>query len=560
MALKKQRRQRPGDLDKLQSKAVGSDALSKKYVALKTAESEGLATVSMSPTDEQLEKINKFTRTPKGPEDVVVLPTLACNDLEDRDEDLFRTDTVKQFASLPEPFSPIGKSFLVGHDHHSLPVGRIFDAESVEIEGTTFLKTYSYIPNIESNKSYIENLDAGVYWAVSVGVLFNQAMCSVGKEHGWSGWGWWCSEGHDKGFYYDPNSDEKDDWGYPIPCEEGQGEKCIREFDGAKDFYELSQVYLGAQYFAELADKDPNMRGLVKAASSRSIPLMGMGFEEAKALKLPIDVDPRLAKALRSGKADIDEDGSVMFVEEGLRYVYEDGEVACLGKLAKDADEEEEEDTEDNEDEETEEDTEETEASAEGDDEEEGSDEEETEEDDTEVTSSSDDNSDEEEDSEEDDEEDEEEVSAEQLQAMAKRLGYSDATIQKASSLVGVPRVEALLATVQAERAALETKAALGDQYVKSLRTEAIDWYVKAHTTKEQPKVKTASFEKRLDAYGDNAELLQYAIDEMKELAQAKFPAAVRRSTFEVDANKATEPGEPNIGERSQGTVKKIHG
>ena len=31
----------------------------------------------------------------------------------------------------------------------------------------------------------------------------------------------WCQNGHDKGLYYDPNSDETDSWGYPEPCDPG---------------------------------------------------------------------------------------------------------------------------------------------------------------------------------------------------------------------------------------------------------------------------------------------------------------------------------------------------
>jgi hypothetical protein len=224
-----------------------------------------------TPTDDEMEKINQFTKSTKTADDVVALPVKALNDILDRDDDQFAAETVKGFAELEEPLSPIGKSFLVGHDRHSLAVGRIFDAYAEVNNGVTWLKNKIYIPNTAQYKDYLENVDFGIYWAVSVGVLVNSAKCSIGGEvHDWSWWGFMCEEGHFKGAWYDPQEEiDKDDW--PTELEEGQGEKCFRIFRDPKDYYELSQVYLGAIYFAEF-EKKVGKQARKQVAKSFSIP------------------------------------------------------------------------------------------------------------------------------------------------------------------------------------------------------------------------------------------------------------------------------------------------
>ena len=210
----------------------------------------------------------------------------ACNTLWDRDDDKFVEETLKDFDTKDAPFSPLGKSFLIGHNHHSLPVGRIFDKSVQPIEGSqgeSFLETWQYIPNTDQYKAYLENLDFGVFWAVSVGVVLDEAKCSACKDP-WSWNAWFCVNGHEKGFHYDLKSEEVDNWGYPLPVEaydSANAEKhtfCGREFVGGRDFFELSQVYLGAQYFAEVTDKIPALKSVEKGAT------LTLSREETKAL------------------------------------------------------------------------------------------------------------------------------------------------------------------------------------------------------------------------------------------------------------------------------------
>src|SRR5206468_5503893 len=100
-----------------------------------------------------------------------VFPVLACNDIIDRDIDQFTTKTVRGFLDLEGPLSPLGKSFMVGHNYSALPVGRIFDGKVAAKDGVTWLKLWTYIPNTPQYQAYLEYVDFGVYWAVSVGVM-----------------------------------------------------------------------------------------------------------------------------------------------------------------------------------------------------------------------------------------------------------------------------------------------------------------------------------------------------------------------------------------------------
>lgn len=308
----------------------------------KEADTGGLLSTQLFvPNEEQLAKINQFTLRNVSAAEVACFTTHSCNDIPDRDDDKFTTSTVKEFATLPQPYSPTGKGFMVSHDTSKLAVGRIFDSGTgtftYEAQKHTKLTNDVYIPRtVAANADFIENMEMGINWAVSVGVMLGGATCSVGKEHDWGWSSWWCSEGHEKGLFYDPDSDEEDSWGWPMPISESakNAVKTIRNFQKAKDMYELSMVYLGAQYMAGLADKDPAFDGVLKAASSRHIPVIGLRREESE--KMPL---PRVPEKLRSAAKNHnlkEENGTFSWVDAD-RLVWsftpgEDGEPVFLGK------------------------------------------------------------------------------------------------------------------------------------------------------------------------------------------------------------------------------------
>ena len=321
--------------------------IDKKQVSMKAAEGSGEIGGSFVPSDQQLEKINQFTRVEATKDNVVAFSALACNDLYDRDDERFTKDTIKAFSALPQPYSPIGKSYMADHEYKMENVrGRIFDATTKKIDGVNFLVTDQYIPKTDQHKDFIENIDFGLNWAVSVGVVIDAANCSICKEPVYnSRWfGSWCANGHEKGYFYVPGSEEDDGWGFFIPVDPSTkgAVKAQVDLSDPVDFYELSQVFLGAQYYAELAKK-PGFKGMMKAASAKGVPIIGLSSKEAESIPMPHrpkEVDEAQAQYTTT----TEEDGSIKWTDSaGLQWKYdsESGEVLCLGKSEESEDEEE---------------------------------------------------------------------------------------------------------------------------------------------------------------------------------------------------------------------------
>lgn len=563
--------------------------------------SELLSQKVFVPTDEQVAKINNFTQRRVTAEEVACFTTLSCNDLVDRDDDLFTTQTVKGLASLPTPYSPTGKSFMVSHDTSKLAVGRIFDtgtttAKMPDSSTATFLTNDVYIPRIAANETFIQNQEFGVNWAVSVGVLLGDAKCSVGKEHDWGYWPWFCTEGHDKGLAYDPESDEEDSWGYPLPIAEGSknAQKCVRKFYDPKDMYELSQVYLGAQYFAEIA-KSAGIEPIIKSASAKHIPILGLSKSEAKGLNMP-ELPAGLRQAARKHKVKENEGAFTWTDDSKLVWSFtpgSDGDPLCLGRAAVGSDKMEAlkerkaeavkkfdkikaekdtagaaalagqlqgsfselEDAIDNDDDET------TETLMDR------------------IEDLVDQLFDElyETDSNDDTEEDNTDPGNDPAKAaggaMSKKVVL--AALNKSAIPRGiVDKVEAateekafdiFVTEAAAVIAGLTPKAAAGDLYLKELRAEVIDMYVKSKTPVGGPNggVDVASVERILKHIENDPEALKDFRDEYKAAFQAKFPTPVRRSTVEQDHNEPGGVAEEalDIEDRIDGaSVRKIHG
>lgn len=549
---------------------------------------------TMRPTDEQLAVINGFTRKKVTADEVVAFTTLSCNDIVDRDDDQFTTECVRDFAALEQPYSPVGKSFMLDHTYKTEnAVGRIFGVDTKKVSGSTFLTNDVYMPKTEQFAPLIEKIDFGINWAVSVGVMLGKDECSLSWcKAPFSSWGWWCSNGHDKGLHYTEDAEE-DSWGYPAPCDPktNGAEKCVRMFSEPRDMYELSQVFLGAQYFAAL-EKEPDFAAVMKSAAGGGVPTIGLSAEEAK--RLPLRHEPKkVSEARKLYGVEEAEDGSIIWKDsEGLRWTFDpanpDDGVMSLGKSTNN---EEEEDGEhevpggsgsegdgavDGEQ------APEPDAgsgvggpgsgsdqsSAAGDEQGSESGEEVEEPDDEEDEDSETSGSD-------DDSEEEKAVSKKTVLDSANKAKLPSKVIDAAKEHSGNGLDALLLAAsseiedLSKEVTALTEKASLGDLYLKSLRAEAIDWYTKARQSKEDPKVSTTTFERLIDKCGDDVDLIKSMIEEQKELAQAKFPKSVRRSSFPIDPNSAKAPGAVDFGDEDEvkeggddndKRVKRIHG
>lgn len=317
--------------------------IDKRAVTMQAAggeESTGTLGATMVPTEEQLAKINEFTRVDATVDNVVAFGTDACNDIYDRDDERFRTDCVKDFAELPQPFSPIGKSYMLDHEYKMENArGRIFDASSAKKSGTTWLNCDVYVPKTPQYSNFIESIDFGIANFVSVGVVIDKSECSICKAPVYTVFRWsYCANGHEKGLFYVPGKEEDDGWGFfePVdPSTKGAVKAMVDLFDPI-DMYELSQVFLGAQYMAELA-KEPGFKGILKAATAGST--VSLGSKLPKGLTLPHE-PPEVIEARRQFRLHPTKDHNYVWIDaSGIRWEYDTdlGETLSLG-LAADAD------------------------------------------------------------------------------------------------------------------------------------------------------------------------------------------------------------------------------
>lgn len=586
---KKIERKRPerklsDEIAKLTGKGGKRPAIDKTFTALKTAEGDGdLGSGIYHPSEEQLSVINTFTSSRKSAEEVLCFDTMSCNDIIDRDLDKFTTDCVKDFAKLDGSLGSVGKSFMVSHDYTKLPVGRIFDVGTKSVEDNLFLTNSVYMPNTEQYKDYAENLDFGIYWAVSVGVMLEDSACTVcGSPMVGNYWTFCIENGHEKGLWYDPNSEEKDSWGWALPVEPNTkgAMLCTRDLFTPKDFYELSQCFLGAQYDAQV--QRGALKGVVKAASVGKVPIVNLSREEAKSFPIT-HVDEQVREAYAKGYTVTTEDEGVIkwTDDDNLVWVYDpkESEVMSLGEAKSDDDEDEE--VNDGKGDEGKDGGSSTlgEGSTQRSEDEDGSsDEDESEgDDDASVTDpeavgdEDDESDDEDEDEDEDDDEEEEDegsksASKKQVLTAASRAnlpGVVIAAINEASDngLAALARSSAnLLRQRGAKVSELTPKAALGEKYLEEKRVEALKWYVRAKQSGSEQAVKVSRFKKLLDRLGDDIDAIEEVISEQKELAQAKFPASVRRSTAERDVHEIEEPEEMPTSKEASDKVARIHG
>lgn len=556
--------------------------IDKTFTAMKATDGD-LGSGIYTPTAEQMAVINTFTASPKSAEEVIAFDTLSCNDMLDRDDDRFRTECVQDFAKLEGPLSSVGKSFMVSHDYTKLPVGRIFDVGTKSVDDDLFLTNSVYMPNTEQYKNYAENLDFGIYWAVSVGVMLEDSACAICDSPMVGNYWCFCIEqGHEKGLWYDPNSDEKDAWGWALPVEpESKGAvKCTRDLFTPKDFYELSQCFLGAQYDAQI-QRSGALKGIVKAASIGKSPMINLSREEAKELPF-VHVSEKVREAHAKGFAlTTNDEGQTTWKDAaGLVWIYDpsESEVLCLGESndneeVNDGEGDEgkdsstsapsvggpvglegevgsaDEDEPEGDDDEVDADPEAVEAEADADDEE-------------------DDDSDDTEEEDEDDDSDEKSVTKVALLAAAANARLPRDVVNACAAAKGngldalLNAASKLIKSSKAKVAELQPKAVLGDKYVEEKRTEAIKWYVKAKQVGGEKGVNVDRFTKMLDRFGADIDLIEEVIEEQKAIAQAKFPASVRRSTAERDVHEIEEPAdvEQKMSDKAAEKVRSIHG
>ncbi len=142
-----------------------------------------VSNVSGTPTEQELEKINKLSRRILSPEEVFVFSVILCDNEVDRDFERFSDDMLQKLATLFVGKTGIFDHSMKGRDQ----VARIFECEVERVEGQTTkrgdpyvrLKARAYMPNSIRNKDIILEIDAGIKKEVSVGCSVSSVHCSV---------------------------------------------------------------------------------------------------------------------------------------------------------------------------------------------------------------------------------------------------------------------------------------------------------------------------------------------------------------------------------------------
>ena len=134
-------------------------------------------------TNDDLAKIQQFSRRELLPEEIYVFNVDLCNNDVDRDYEKFSVETLKQMAELF-----VGKTGIFDHSMKSADqTARIFDAFVEKVNGKKTadgedfysLKAKAYMLNNEQNRSLIDSIDAGIKKEVSVSCSVDKAYCSI---------------------------------------------------------------------------------------------------------------------------------------------------------------------------------------------------------------------------------------------------------------------------------------------------------------------------------------------------------------------------------------------
>lgn len=172
---------------------------------------------SGTPGEEQLAKINVYSKSPLKADEVYCFSVRLCDDLPDRDFERFDTAALPVLAELFR-----GKSGIVDHDWSAdRQFARIFDTEVCTEKGVSFIRADCYLLRTQANAELIAQIEGGIKKEASVGCAMAESVCSVcGKPYGA------CE--HRKGVTYN-------------------GEVCLAVLKNPTDAYEFSFVAVPAQ-------------------------------------------------------------------------------------------------------------------------------------------------------------------------------------------------------------------------------------------------------------------------------------------------------------------------
>lgn len=196
--------------------------------------------------DNQLTKINSFTRRSFSADEVYVFDVILCDNEIDRDSERFSHEAL---LSLKELF--VGKTGISDHNPKSEnQLARIFDTELIKDDSRKtsygqpyeYLKASVYMVRTEANKDLIAEIDGGIKKEVSISCSAGEKICSVcGCDKNKKG----CA--HVKGKTYN-------------------GKPCHNILGGVSDAYEWSFVAVPAQVNAGVTKRFAEKDGYISAS------------------------------------------------------------------------------------------------------------------------------------------------------------------------------------------------------------------------------------------------------------------------------------------------------
>ncbi len=133
--------------------------------------------------DEELDLINKLTRTPLEKEQVYTFTVTLCDNEVDRDFERFSTESISQLEKLF-----LGRTGISDHSMRSKDqAARIFRTyTSVDAHKTTTcgekytaLKADAYMVRTDGNADLIKEIEGGIKKEVSIGCAAGKVVCSV---------------------------------------------------------------------------------------------------------------------------------------------------------------------------------------------------------------------------------------------------------------------------------------------------------------------------------------------------------------------------------------------
>ena len=228
------------------------------------------------PNREQLEKINRFTRSELTEDDVYVFPNMMIDNAVTSYHTIVHENLLRKFSADVKR----GVGLLLSHDSNKLPIGRSFDATLIEdwdeTTGETLKSLYGdfYIAlgrNTESGMTtddIANGIDTGTIFDTSIGFSAKSMKCSI------------CGE--DVRTWNCPHFPGRD---YIVENEDGVGETLtcyvIIGEDGVGELIENSLVYAGACSRATIVNEysmgndnvSKNMPKLQVVEELKSLPL-----------------------------------------------------------------------------------------------------------------------------------------------------------------------------------------------------------------------------------------------------------------------------------------------